>query len=123
MSRFVLQMVAALVVACFSMSVVAEELPPPLVESYLHQGKFAEGEAALSRGLDANPNDDEARFSLGIVQFFRAVENLGQALHEYGAISENSNAIFLRLPVPKMTIHRRLATELSAACLMRLLRT
>lgn len=72
-----------------------------LAESYLHQGKFAEGETALLLALDASPEDDSARFGLGVIQFFRAVENFGQSLYEYGAMSENSSAPFLRLPVPK----------------------
>ncbi len=74
---------------------------PSLAESYLHQGKFAEGETALLLALDASPNDDSARFGLGVIQFLRAVENFGQSLYEYGAISENSSMMFLRLPVPK----------------------
>jgi hypothetical protein len=51
--------------------------------------------------LDAKPADDEARFGLGVIQFVRAVENLGRALHEYGAVSEKATQPFLRLPVPK----------------------
>ena len=51
--------------------------------------------------LDANPANDEARFGLGVMQFFRAVENLGRALHEYGTVSENATQPFLRLPVPR----------------------
>ena len=74
---------------------------PSLAESYLHQGKFAEGETALLLALDASPNDDSARFGLGVIQFLRAVENFGQSLYEYGAISENSSMMFFRLPVPK----------------------
>ncbi|MCO6047858.1 hypothetical protein NG895_28465 [Aeoliella sp. ICT_H6.2] len=79
---------------------VAKE-PVSLAESFLHEGDFAEGETALLVHLDANPGDDEARFGLGVIQFFRAVENLGQALYEYGAVSENATEPFLRLPVPQ----------------------
>lgn len=74
---------------------------PSLAESYLHQGKFAEGETAILLALDSKPDDDSARFGLGVIQFFRAVENLGQSLYEYGAITENTNVPFLRMPVPK----------------------
>lgn len=74
---------------------------PSLAESYLHQGKFAEGETALLLALDTSPEDDSARFGLGVIQFLRAVENFGQSLYEYGAMSENSSMMFLRLPVPK----------------------
>ena len=74
---------------------------PPLAERFLHEGKFAEGETASLLALDANPKDDETRFGLGMIQFARAVENLGRALYEYGAISDKATQPFLRLPVPR----------------------
>jgi hypothetical protein len=76
-------------------------LLPPMAEKFLHDGKFAEGETALLLALDANPRDDEVRFGLGAVQFLRAVDKLGQALYEYGAVSEKATQPFLRLPVPR----------------------
>jgi hypothetical protein len=79
----------------------AAEPTPPLVEKFLHEGKFAAGETASLLALETNPKDDEVRFGLGVVQFLRAVENLGSALYEYGAVSENATPPFLRLPVPK----------------------
>lgn len=79
----------------------AAEPATPLAEKFLHEGRFADGETALLRALDVKPTDDEARFSLGVIQFIRAVDNLGKALFEYGAISENATEPFLRLPVPK----------------------
>lgn len=79
----------------------AVDPPPPLAETFLHDGKLADGERASLLALDANPTDDETRFGLGVIQFVRAVENLGQALYEYGTVSEKANQPFLRLPVPK----------------------
>ncbi|MDY3558463.1 hypothetical protein R5W23_005580 [Gemmata sp. JC673] len=73
----------------------------PLAEKFLHDGRFAEGEAALLVVLDAAPKDDTTRFGLGMIQFARAVENLGRALYEYGCVSEKATQPFLRLPVPK----------------------
>ena len=73
----------------------------PLAEKFLHAGEFAKGETTSLLALDANAHDDEARFGLGVIQFMRAIENLGQSLYEYGAVSENANQPFLRLPVPK----------------------
>jgi len=70
-------------------------------EQYLHSGEFARGESELLNTLDEKPTDDEARFGLGVIQVMRAFENFGQALHEYGAISENTTQPLLRLPVPK----------------------
>src|SRR5262245_3507901 len=92
------------VVAVLCCAVTAVRADPPntsAVERYLHAGQLADGEAAMQRALDANPADDEARFALGVVQFVRAVENLGKCLYEYGAVSEKANQPFLRLPVPR----------------------
>jgi len=80
---------------------LAADRPPPLAERFLHEGRFADGEAASLVALDANPRDDETRFGLGMIQFARAVENLGKSLFEYGAISEKATQPFLRLPVPR----------------------
>lgn len=90
-----------LAVWLLSAPVEAADPPPPLAEKFLHEGKLAEGENASLLGLDSKPDDDETRFGLGVIQFVRAVENLGKALYEYGAVSEKANAPFLRLPVPK----------------------
>jgi HEAT repeat protein len=72
-----------------------------LVEPYLLQGRLAEGEAALSERLKVAPQDDQARFGLGVLRFIRGVERLGQALHKCGCRSGNTNIPILRLPVPK----------------------
>src|SRR5262245_34954615 len=96
------RLLPVLFVACWvAVRVGATDPPPPRAERFLHNGKFAEGEAALLLALDASPKDDEARFGLGVIQFARAVENLGKALYEYGAVSENATQPFLRLPVPR----------------------
>jgi hypothetical protein len=81
--------------------VYATDSPAPLAEKFLHEGKFADGEAASLLILDTEPENDDVRFGLGVLQFMRAVENLGQALYEYGAVSQNAQEPFLRLPVPK----------------------
>ncbi len=57
---------------------------PPLVEKYLEEGKLKDGETVLLAELKAHPHNDQLRFSLGSLQFLRAVENLSQALYRYG---------------------------------------
>lgn len=74
---------------------------PPLAEKYLHSGELARGEQSLLAALEKDPKDDQARFGLGVLQFVRAVERLGQSLHEYGARADETTVPFLRLPVPK----------------------
>lgn len=75
--------------------------PAPLVEKYLHSGELAVGDRAVQRALDDNPKDDQLRFGLGVLRFVRAVERLGQSLHEHGVKSESTNLPFLRIPVPE----------------------
>jgi hypothetical protein len=75
--------------------------PAPLAEKYLHSGELAAGERAVQRALDQSPKDDQLRFGLGVVQFVRAVERLGQSLHEHGVKSESTSVPFLRLPTPE----------------------
>ena len=71
------------------------------LETYLYQAKLAEGETALRLELDERPQDDNLRFSLGVIQFFRAIENVGQSLYEYGALSNRLSEPILRLNVPQ----------------------
>jgi hypothetical protein len=75
---------------------------PPVIERFLIEGKLAEGEKALAEGLEARPDDSQARFSLGTVRFLRAVERMIQSFHRHGLrTSLLGNAIpFARLPIP-----------------------
>lgn len=73
----------------------------PLVEKYLLDGRLKEGDVALSNYLKEHASDDQARFGLGVLQFLRAVEGLGQALTRYGVRTHNNSGFilpFLRLP-------------------------
>jgi hypothetical protein len=88
-------------VALFALAAPLPAADPPLVEKYLHSGELARGEAVLTLALENHPKDDQVRFGLGVLQFARAVERLGQALHQYGARAENTGTPFLRIPVPK----------------------
>ncbi len=75
----------------------------PTIEPYLIAGKLAEGEAALVEQLTERPDDAQAQFGLGAVQFLRGVERLMQSLHRYGLRTELGGIAqlpILRLPVP-----------------------
>ncbi len=82
--------------------VVAENDDPPMVESFLVEGRLAEGEAALLVRLEEATDDDQARFSLGVVQFLRAVESRMQAFHRHGLRLGTPQFILpvTNLPVP-----------------------
>jgi hypothetical protein len=90
---------AALLFLAVSLATRTSAAVPPLVERFLHSGDLANGQQALEAALAAAPDDDQVRFGLGVVQFVRGVERLGQSLHEYGL--KPVNAPFLRLPVPE----------------------
>ncbi len=79
--------------------------PPPAVEEYLTSGRLDDGEQALQVRLQEQPDDDQARFGLGVLQFFQTVEHLAQSLHRHGAGGNSDSGLmrsipFIRLPVP-----------------------
>src|SRR5207237_1362220 len=60
----------------------------PPAETYLLEGKLADGERDLQEHLRKDPQDDQARFGLGVVQFLQTFEHLGQSLYRYGLRTE-----------------------------------
>ena len=78
---------------CFSVLMLAVFLAAPansvgaapLAERYLLEGDLTGGEKAIQERLKAVPQDDEARFGLGMVQFLQSWEHLGTTLYKYGA--------------------------------------
>ena len=80
---------------------IAADVAPP-VEKFFIEGRLAEGAAAMQQLIDSNASDQQARFSLGVVQFFQAVEGLGQDQFRYGLLGGRARALpFMRLPVPE----------------------
>ncbi len=74
----------------------------PVAEQYLISGDLAGGQKALETLLKEHPDDGQARFGLGTVQFVQGVEHLVQGFYKYGLQSDTfGNAIpFARLPIP-----------------------
>jgi len=60
--------------------------PPAVPEAARHfyDGKAAEGIKELEKHLKDRPDDDVARFAMGGLQFLRAFERFGAALHRHG---------------------------------------
>ena len=86
----------------FSVQVSADV---PLAEQFLLDGKTKAGAIALADRLSEHPDDNQARFGLGVVQFVGAVDRLGQNFYQYG-LRDVSNSLgnmipLLRLPVPQ----------------------
>ncbi len=75
---------------------------PPLVEKYLLSGDFIQGEQDLVAHLAENPQDDQARFGLGTLQFMHSLDHLSKSWYRYGINRGTSFVIlpFFRLPVP-----------------------
>ncbi len=96
------RVLALIAAGCLSAAPLAHAEDPPRAESYLLQGKLAEGEAALAESLKGNPRDAQTRFGLGTIQFVRAVERLAQSFHKYGLRPDPAAGILplARLPVP-----------------------
>jgi hypothetical protein len=68
---------------------------------YLKQGQLADAEYYLKTQIAADPQPDQARFALGVVQVLSAIEHLGQEQYQYGAMSgQVSNLPVFRLPLP-----------------------
>ncbi len=77
-----------------------EDISPKLGQ-FLQQGQLADAEKYLGEQLTADPQHDQARFALGVVQVLSAIEHLGQEQHQYGAMNGAvSNLPVFRLPVP-----------------------
>ncbi len=77
------------------------------VQTALYAGRTVDAAAAAEGRLAEAPDDDQARFALGVVQFLQAVEHLGQSLHRHGLASGEgafggmAELPFLRVPVPQ----------------------
>ncbi len=87
----------------FSFAPAVKSTPPTSqIEQYLINAQFPEGKAALEAKLQQNPNDDQSRFGLGVVQLMGATEKLMQSLYTYGLQQNGITQFFpiLRLPVP-----------------------
>ena len=73
----------------------------PKLGEYLRQGQLSEAEKSLNEQIAADPQHDQARFALGVVQVLSAIEHLGQEQYQYGVMSgQLSNLPVFRLPLP-----------------------
>ncbi|MEM9809148.1 MAG: hypothetical protein AAF959_28170 [Cyanobacteria bacterium P01_D01_bin.56] len=84
--------------------VKAASRPLPTINLYLSQAGIAAGKDTYATYLQAHRQDAQARFGLGMLQFFSAVEELAQNFYQYGLDPEPARLLgipFLRLPVPE----------------------
>lgn len=79
----------------------ADEAARTLTVETLTSGDLAAGADKLAATIAADPDNDDARLGLGMVQFLQAVEHLSQGLYRYGLQPPRSFLLpVLRLPVP-----------------------
>jgi hypothetical protein len=68
---------------------------------HLYAGTLVAGMTELDQRVAADAADKEARFGLGMLQFVRPVEHLGQGLYRHGLQPPHAVSVpLLRLPVP-----------------------
>jgi hypothetical protein len=83
---------------------------PPLVEKFLLEGRLREGHKALTEQLKSRPDDDEARFELGTLQFLSAIEQLVQSLYKFGALGPESR-VGRQLPIVRIAVPKNPSPE------------
>ena len=77
-----------------------EDVAPKLA-GYLNQGQLSDAEKYLQGQVTTDPQHQQARFALGVVQVLSAIEHLGQEQYQYGAMNgQLSNLPVFRLPIP-----------------------
>ncbi len=92
-------MIVTAILLCACVPASAQQ---PAVQKFLQEGKLADGAAAMQKKLEASADDAEAGFSLGVIQFFQAVEGLGQDQYRYGLLGGRRRQLpMMRLPVPE----------------------
>jgi len=100
---------------------LADDVAPP-VEKFLKVGRLAEGAVAMQQLIAADASDQQARFSLGVVQFFQAVEGLGQDQFRYGLLSNRAQALpFMRLPIAENSAPQKISYVKARAIIQKFL--
>jgi hypothetical protein len=81
---------------------LASEASAEATRQHLYAATLEAGVAELSRRAADDPDDMEARFGLGMLQFVRAVERLGRAQYRYGlhTVGAHVSLPLLRYPIP-----------------------
>lgn len=76
---------------------------PPLIEQFLLNGNIKEGKQSVVKALSSHPQDDQLRFSLGVVQVIRTMEQFSQDICFYGLRQTSKEGLetpFITIAVP-----------------------
>lgn len=72
------------------------------INKMLTQGRLNECVAQLKLDIEAKPDDQLSQAGLGVCEFLKAVEKLGQDQYRYGLLAKRSIALpMMRLPLPE----------------------
>jgi len=89
---------------------VAQDDLSSRLDGFLREGKLRDAEEYFGGAVRKSELDHRARTALGITQFLRAIEELGQANFRYGLVSHRAALIPLaRLPIPRNAKPERLS--------------
>ena len=107
--------------AALSTTARADDRPAPMVEKFLIEGKLDPGEKALQEQLKAKPDDDQARFGLGVLQFIRGVDRFIGTAQGLGLRDQSMLMGFLNIPSGGATSQPATAKAVSVEDLRKLL--
>ena len=93
---------ALLFAALIATSTAIAQDNSPSIEQLLLEGRLADSEQAAKQAIQADADDQVARFGLGVTQFLQAIEGLAQDNFRYGLLTGRTGAIpMMRLSVPQ----------------------
>lgn len=93
-----------------------------LINEFLPKATLAEALVAQQTIVESQPGDHNEKFRLGMMQFLRALEGLGQDHHRFGLMSGQRMTIpLMRLPVPPNDNPEKLTYQEARSIVRRLL--
>jgi hypothetical protein len=98
MNRFAVVLTA---LACLAAPATKAEDFAASTRQILESGQIATGESTIAAKVAVDPNDNQARFGLGLIRLARALERYGQSQYRYGLRPPHTMSVpLLRFPVP-----------------------
>jgi len=90
-----LSVICVLTQSSFGQGNVSTNFPS---EALLFEAKIDQCESEIAQLLEKDPENDNARFALGITRFVGSIETMGQSFYTWG-LRSNSSLPFIRMPV------------------------
>ncbi|MEP3481033.1 MAG: hypothetical protein ABJZ55_17425 [Fuerstiella sp.] len=101
----------------------AVETSKSLINEFFAEATLSEALVAQQKTVEDQPGDQNEKFRLGMMQFLRALEGLGQDHHRFGLMSGQRMTIpLMRLPVPPNENPEKLTYQKARSIVRRLLK-